>query len=339
MNLSVIFSKPWPSLLKILLAGMALTLSIYWILAMNTSQSSHLNDRATIEEPLQAHLEGHVRILASEIGERNIWRPEQLAMAADYIKKTWSKQGYAVREQEYKVEGISSRNLEVELLGSQQPEQIIIIGAHYDSVRGSPGANDNGSGVAALLELSRLFSAKTPRITVRFVAFVNEEPPFFLSRRMGSRVYAARARQNNEQIIAMLSLETIGYYSDTPGSQSYPFPLGFFYPDTANFIAFVSNIRSRHLLKQAADAFSKHTSFPAQRVAAPAWVTGIGWSDQWSFWREGYPAIMVTDTAFFRYDHYHTVTDTPDKLVYGKMAIVVDGLSRLLAELAGVDSR
>ncbi|MEN8136739.1 MAG: M28 family peptidase [Thermodesulfobacteriota bacterium] len=302
---------------------------------MNTSQSPHPNDRATIEESLQARLEEHVRILAAEIGERNIWHPEQLAMAAGYIKKTWSEQGYAVREQEYTEQGIAVRNLEIELTGSQQPEKIIIIGAHYDSVQGSPGANDNGSGMAALLELSRRFSSETSGITVRFVAFVNEEPPFFLSRRMGSRVYAARASQSNEQIIAMLSLETIGYYSDTPGSQEYPFPLSFFYPDTANFIAFVSNLRSRHLLKEAADAFNKHSSFPAQRVAAPAWMTGIGWSDQWSFWREGYPAIMVTDTAFFRYEHYHTITDTPDKLVYGKMAMVVDGLYRMIGELAG----
>ena len=331
--------KPLPGLLPILLAGMALISGIYWMLPMNLAQSQPLNDRPPEDQSSPARLEEHVRFLAAEIGERNIWRPEQLALAAEYIKNTWAKQGYTVKEQEYTVEGLAVQNLEIELPGSRQPEKIIIIGAHYDSVLGSPGANDNGSGVAALLELSRRFSLKTPGITVRFVAFVNEEPPFFLSRRMGSRVYAARARQGNEQIIAMLSLETIGYYSDTAGSQNYPFPLSFFYPDQANFIAFVSNLRSRDLLKQAADTFSRYSSFPAQRVAAPFWMTGIGWSDHWSFWREGYRAIMVTDTAFFRYHHYHTVTDTPDKLEYGPMAIVVDGLSSMIAELAGVNSR
>lgn len=339
MNLSVSFFKPWPGLLPILLAGMALTLSLYWMLPMNFVQSQPLDDRPSEDQSAAARLEEHVRFLASETGERNIWHPAQLAQAAAYIKNTWTRQGYAVEEQEYTVEGQAVQNLGIELAGSRQPEKIIIIGAHYDSVLGSPGANDNGSGVAALLELSRRFSRSIPGITVRFVAFVNEEPPFFLSRRMGSRVYAARARQDKEQIIAMLSLETIGYYSDTPGSQNYPFPLSFFYPDKANFLAFVSNFRSRALLHRAADTFSRHSSFPAQRVAAPFWMTGIGWSDHWSFWREGYPAIMVTDTAFFRYRHYHTATDTPDKLVYGPMALAVDGLYRMIADLAAVNSR
>lgn len=288
---------------------------------------------------MSSRLAEHVEILASEIGERNIHQPQKLARGAAYINNIWAQQGYQVRSQEYTEKGIAVRNLEIEIKGSRQPDRIIIIGAHYDSVPGSPGANDNGSGVAALLELSRLFSAETPEKTVRFVAFVNEEPPFFMSRRMGSRVYAARAKRNNELIVAMLSLETIGYYSEAPGSQRYPFPLSLFYPDTANFIGFISNIRSRQLLQKVADSFEKNSTFPAQSLAAPFWLTGVGWSDHWSFWREGYPAIMVTDTAFFRYPHYHLASDTPDRLVYDKMAVVVDGLARSIAQLATSDPR
>jgi Zn-dependent M28 family amino/carboxypeptidase len=325
-----------PGLGKILLAGMALTLGILEMPTIENPHAQPAEERATSEKSLAARLTDHVRILASEIGERNVRHPEQLALAASYIKQTWQKQGYVVKTQDYTVEGVLSRNIEIELPGRRQPEKVIVIGAHYDSVVGCPGANDNGSGVAALLELSRRLHDRRPAETIRFVAFVNEEPPFFLSRRMGSRVYAARARQKNEPISAMLSLETIGYYADRPGSQHYPFPVGFFYPDTANFIAFVSNLRSRRLLHQAADAFSRHSSFPSQRLAAPFWLTGIGWSDQWSFWAEGYPAIMVTDTAFFRYDHYHRATDTADKLVYDRMAEVVAGLAGMLADLAGV---
>ncbi len=287
------------------------------------------------EKELQGRLQGHVQVLAADIGERNIWHPKELAEAAQFIEAEWRRQGYEVRRQNYKAREREVYNLEVELAGSRQPGEIIVVGAHYDSVLGSPGANDNGSGVAALLELSRLMREGKLDKTVRFVAFVNEEPPFFLSREMGSQVYAARAREMKEQIVAMLSLETIGYYSEQPGSQRYPFPFSFFYPDTANFIGFVGNIRSRSLMQEALASFRKHSSFPAEGVAAPGWMTGIGWSDHWAFWKQGYPAIMVTDTALFRYDFYHASADTPDKLVYDRMAQVVRGLYHLIAELAG----
>jgi Zn-dependent M28 family amino/carboxypeptidase len=285
---------------------------------------------------LEKHLKHHVQVLAEDIGERNIWHHEQLESTVDYITDTWVGQGYHVNRQEFHEAEHTVCNLEIELEGNLQPEEIIVIGAHYDSVRGSPGANDNGSGVAAILELSRLFISHKPKKTVRFVAFVNEEPPFFLTRKMGSRVYAARSRKKKEKIIAMFSLETIGYYSERPGSQDYPFPLNFFYPDTADFIGFVSNIRYRGLMKKSLATFRRHSAFAAQGAAAPSWLTGVGWSDHWSFWREGYPAIMVTDTAFFRYDPYHTVIDTPEKLTYDKMAKVVAGLHETFKELAGV---
>jgi Zn-dependent M28 family amino/carboxypeptidase len=210
----------------------------------------------------------------------------------------------------------------------------VIVGAHYDSVMGSPGANDNGSGVASLLEISQLLSRTKNSRTIRLIAFTNEEPPFFLRRNMGSRVYASRSRHRQEDIVGMLSLETMGYYSEAPNSQEYPFPFSFFYPDTANFIGFVGNIRSRHLVRLCLEAFRRTTKFPSEGTAAPGWITGIGWSDHWSFWREGYRAIMITDTAFFRYEHYHTRQDTPEKIDYDGLARVTKGLAEVVTELA-----
>ncbi|MCI0506731.1 MAG: M28 family peptidase, partial [Gammaproteobacteria bacterium] len=188
------------------------------------------------------------------------------------------------------------------------------VGAHYDSVTGSPGANDNGSGIAALLELFGLFTHEHPATTIRFVAFVNEEPPFFYWNNMGSMIYARQMKQRKENIRYMISLETIGYYSSEPNSQHYPPFLKHFYPHTADFIAFVSNLGSRRVMLRAVKAFRATSNFPAQHLASPAIVPGVSWSDHLSFWREGYKAFMITDTAFYRYPYYHTSQDTPDKL-------------------------
>jgi Zn-dependent M28 family amino/carboxypeptidase len=237
-------------------------------------------------------------------------------------------------DESFRSRGKPVRNIVAEKRGGGRAEEILLVGAHYDSVLGSPGANDNGSGVAALLELARLLADLPLTRGVRFVAFVNEEPPFSYTAEMGSVVHAKAARARGERIRAMLSLETIGYYSDAPGSQQYPFPLGFFYPERANFIGFVGNLKSRKLVSEALHAFRRHTAFPSEGAAVPGWITGVGWSDHWSFWQAGYPAIMVTDTAFFRYAHYHTAGDTPDKADYGRSARVVAGLAGTIADLA-----
>ena len=308
---------------------------LYYQFHMNgKSYSGPFHPISDEEKHISRNLRSHVFMLADEIGERNIWHPACLHTAAEYIETVWQEQGYVVERQEYEARGVVSANLIIEMQGASAPEEIIIVGAHYDSVLGSPGANDNGSGVAALLEISRLLKDKRLGRTVRFVAFTNEEPPFFLHKNMGSRIYASRSRARNENIIGMLSLETMGFYSEIPGSQAYPFPFSFFYPHTADFIGFVGNIRSRHLVKQSLAAFRQTTRFPSEGTAAPAWITGIGWSDHWSFWREGYRAIMVTDTAFFRYDPYHTLEDTPEKLDYKRLARVTHGLAEVVAKLA-----
>jgi Zn-dependent M28 family amino/carboxypeptidase len=182
--------------------------------------------------------------------------------------------------------------------------------------------------------LARALREIKPRRTVRLVAFVNEEPPYFQSESMGSLVYARRARERREKIVAMLSIETIGYYSDRPNSQQYPASLSHFYPDTGNFIGFVSDLGSLNLLRRVLGSFRKSTRFPSEGVAAPGGIPGIGWSDHWSFWQAGYPAIMITDTAPFRYPHYHASSDTPDKLDYDRMARVVEGIGNVVGELA-----
>jgi hypothetical protein len=173
-------------------------------------------------------------------------------------------------------------------------------------------------------------------VTVRFVAFVNEEPPFFLFGQMGSMHYARAARRRGDDIRLMIALETIGFYSDVPGSQSYPPLFRYFFPDRANFIGFVSNFRSRSVLRRLARAYAAATDFPMQHVATFAAVPGVAWSDHLSFWRSRYRAVMITDTAFYRYPWYHTRHDTPDKLNYGEFARMTDGLFKALAELTGV---
>ncbi len=278
-----------------------------------------------------------VETLAGHIGERNLSQYAQLQQAAAFIAAELGKAGYAVGRQSYQVEGRPCENLEVQLTGSGHAEEIVIIGAHYDSVFGSPGANDNASGVAALLTIARALAEIRPARTLRFVAFVNEEPFFFQTDSMGSVVYAQRSRARRERIVAMLSLETIGYYTEARGSQHYPLPLGLFYPSTGNFIGFVGNIGSGKLVRQVVRLFRQHAQFPSEGAAVPGWIPGVGWSDHWAFWREGYPGVMVTDTALYRYPHYHAPSDTPDKLDYDRMARVVSGLARVTASLAGVD--
>jgi len=319
----------WSVILALIVFGL-----IYLTTMPDSSYSGPFQQLSDQEGLLRDSLRKHVVMLAGSIGERNIWHYSELEESANYIEKALKDFGYEIETQEFTVYGKTVKNLEAERIGVSMPEEIVIVGAHYDSFIGSPGANDNVSGVAALLEIARLLAGeKLPR-TVRFVAFVNEEPPFFQTDNMGSRVYASRSRRRGEQIIAMLSLETMGYYSDAAGSQHYPFPFSLFYPNTANFIGFVGNISSRSLVQRAIAIFRSHTAFPSEGASLPGWIPGIDWSDHWAFWKEGYPAFMVTDTALFRYEYYHTEEDTPDKVDCSRMARVVTGIARVVAELA-----
>ena len=319
----------------ILLSAGTAWLLWYMVTVPGKSYSGPLKPLAAEETELRENLRRHVAAVGSR--EHNVYHLAELEAAAQYIERTLSGFSYRVDTQRFKVSVSEVRNIEVEVQGVQRGQEIIVVGAHYDSVFGAPGGNDNGSGVAAVIELARLFRSVHFARTVRFVLFVDEEPPFYKSEEMGSRHYARRAKERSENIVAMFSLETIGYYSDRPGSQRYPFPLGFFYPDTGNFIAFISNLASRPLLHEVIASFRRHAGFPSEGVAAPAFIPGVDWSDHWSFWKEGYPALMVTDTAPYRYPHYHAATDTPDKVDYERLARVTSGLYKMLRDLARAD--
>ena len=286
------------------------------------------------ESDLAERLRSHVAAIASR--ERNLEHPEAYEAAAAYLEGALAAAGHAVRRQPFEVGGRPARNLEVEIAGSSPGAGVIVVGAHYDSVHGSPGANDNASGVAATLELARLMTDFKPRLAWRFVLFANEEPPSFHSDAMGSAVYARSARQRGERIVAMFSLETLGFYSGAHGSQRYPFPLNLAYPDRGNFVAFVGNLSGGELVRETIAAFREHARLPSEGVAAPGWLPGIDWSDHWSFWREGWPALMITDTAPYRYPYYHTTHDTPDKVDYDSLARVVTSLE---ATFRALDAR
>jgi len=320
----------WSSALAILLIG-----ALVYIPQMpGKSYTGPLAPLTAEEKEIRGRLAAHVGMLAGSIGERNLRHYQALLASADYIEQTFARAGYRSRSEPFESRGKPVRNIFVEKRGSANPEETLLVGAHYDSVLGSPGANDNSSGVAALLELARLLADRELPRTLRFVAFVNEEQPFSYSQEMGSLVHALAARERGDRILAMLSLETIGYFSDAPNSQHYPFPLRWFYPSTGNFIGFVGNLGSRKLVRQTMRSFRRQVRFPAEGAAVPEWVRGVGWSDHWSFWQAGYRAMMVTDTAFYRYPHYHTREDTPDKVDYERTARIVAGLTRVIQDLA-----
>lgn len=322
----------------VLLAGLAVAaLGVRQVLITKMpgrSFTDPLPQMTAEQSELASRLEGHVRTLSGTIGERNLFRPRALRLAAKYVEAAFAGAGLQPESQRFQVRDQTVRNIEVVLRGAEPDAGTVVVGAHYDSVHGSPGANDNATGVGAVLELARLLGGRSFRRTVRLVAFVNEEPPWFYSDAMGSVRYADRAAERRERVVAMLSLETIGYYSDERGSQRFPPPLGLFYADTGNFIGFVGNLRSRELVRRVTRRFRETARFPSEGLAAPGWLTGVGWSDHWSFWRAGYPALMVTDTALFRYREYHTAADRPEVVDYARYARVVHGLVPVIEDLA-----
>lgn len=315
-----------------------LAVCVAWWIMVHMPGSSFQGELPAADASLNAlskELRADVEHLATQIGDRRVpGRPKQLAQAADFIEGQFRAAGYEVDRQKFEVMlTFHCCNIEAELRGASRPEEIVVIGAHYDTVAGTPGANDNGSGVAAMLALARRFAWERPERTLRFVAFTNEEPPYFQTDQMGSRVYARRCRERDENVVAMLSLETIGYFSDEPGSQNYPPPMGELYPSTGNFIGVVGNLSSRELVRRVVGTFRQQEQFPCEGAALPEALPGVGFSDHWSFWQEGYPAAMVTDTAMFRYPHYHAAADTADQIDYDRLARVVRGLEKVVAEL------
>jgi len=288
------------------------------------------------EMALAASLKLHIASIAAR--EHNIAHYDELEKVARHIEATLASFGYAVGRQEFSVDGRLVRNIDatIEPPAEKLDPEVIVVGAHYDSAPGTPGANDNGSGAAAVTELARLLrdlDRKSGK-RIRFVLFVNEEPPYFMTEAMGSLRYARALAERRERVMAMYSLETLGFYSSEPGSQHYPAPFGLIYPDRGDFIAFVGMLGSRPLLQETLRSFRAHTAFPSIGGVAPGFIPGIAWSDHWSFAEHGFQAVMVTDTALFRYPHYHLPSDTPDKVDSEQLARVVKGIERVIRDLA-----
>ena len=321
---------------------------------------------APAELALQLHAD--VRHLAGEIGERNLYHPDRLEAAATWIEQAFKRMGYAgvhrlpvaVRAKDYALPADTTAfNIEAILPGTALAEEQIIIGAHYDSKvamprwnahwpptpdhPGTPGANDNASGVATVLALARRFAGHPQSRTLRFVAFVNEEPPFYQTAAMGSLAYARSLRLQGLRKVRMITPETLGCYSSRPHTKRSGAALLLAdlldLPARSDYVSCSSNWRSRHWAGQCAPLFARHGTLEVRTVALPAVVKKVAWSDDWSFWQCGYPAFAVTDTAYLRSDQYHEVDDTPDRLDYQPMAQVVWALGCAVEDLASNESR
>lgn len=300
------------TIILLLIGGLWLDMAIVHLKSGTKASSFNISDNQ-----LSLKLKKHIEYLAIDIGERNFFNPDSLDKSADYIQETFENYDYkTVERQKFISYEKIAFNIIATLDGNSKKEENIIIGAHYDSVFGSPGADDNATGVAALLEIARILKDSSPNRTIKFVAFANEEPPYFKSENMGSFNYAKHCNDIGMNIALMISLESLGYYSDDKDSQGYPFPLHFFYPSTANFIAIVGGLSTKTLVKDILTIAKKVNLINVEGVNLPSIIPGVDWSDHWAFWEYDYRAIMVTDTVPYRNPHYHKSSDLPETLNY-----------------------
>ncbi len=324
----------WGAGLLLVLAALSGAVAWYMMGLPGESYSGPSPPPSRAEQDLAARLKRHVTAIASL--PHNIAHYAELEKAAAYIEAELAALGYTPHTQVYETAGKRVRNIEAVLSppGAGPETENLVVGAHYNSAGIAPGANDNGTGTAAIIELARLLKGVVPKDKrLRLVLFVNEEPPYDRTSQMGSWRYAQSMKERGERVAGMISLETLGCFFDAPGTQKYPTPLGLFFPSKANFIAFVAMPGSRGFLHEVVGPFRQHTKFPTIGGTAPDQFDGVGWSDHWSFWKFGYPAIMITDTALFRYVHYHKATDTPDKVDYAKLARITLGLEQTIRDL------
>jgi len=321
-----------PTLVGIVFGGVVFL--VWWHTVRMPGRSFHGPlSFSTQELALSMVLERDVRFLSTNIGERNTRKEVALGTTGAWIERQLHEISLTSRRSPYSFRDHTVYNIDAIIPASSANSDIVIVGAHYDSALGTPGANDNGTGVACLLELARHFvSYRGPR-ELRLVWFTNEEPPYFQTADMGSVHYARALASEQRHVVAMLSLETIGYYTDLSDSQQYPGAVSAFFPSVGNFLAFVGNNDSADLVRRSVAAFRSTTHFPSEGLSVGAEMQGIGWSDHWAFWQIGVPAVMVTDTAIFRYKHYHRVTDTPDRLDYRRLARVTLGIQHVVRTL------
>ena len=309
-----------------------LLFSIYKVIVLaDRTTKPYSGDSIAHLESLKDRLYQHVWFLSEEIGERHNENQGSLEKTINYITQEFNSAGYNPELQNFGP--LQNSNIIAEITGTDN--EVLIIGAHYDTVWLSPGADDNATGIAGLLEIARALSGSSPVKTIRFIAFANEEQPYSHTDDMGSRVYARSVNEKNENIVGMISLEMLGYYSDEPGGQKFPSLAHWFYPDTASFIGFISNLQSRKFLLSALNHYRTGAIVPAEGLAIPvSLVPDIQRSDHASFWTLGYPAIMITDTANFRNINYHSVGDVIHTLDFNHMVGVVSGLIKMTAALA-----
>ena len=275
-------------------------------------------------ENLADELQKHVKKLSVDLAPRDYRSVTALDAAGEYIRAELAKSSVETSRQAFNVKGQRYYNV-IAAFGPPTTERIVI-GAHYDSYEKLPGADDNASGVAGLIALAGMLKNATLKHRVELVAFTLEEPPYFRTENMGSYVHAHRLATERASVKLMISLECIGYFTDAPNTQDFPMPgLGLMYPTTGNFIAVVGRYQDRAYARAVKRAMNGATNLPTHSISAPAFVQGIDFSDQLNYWAEGFPALMITDTAFFRNKAYHTKEDTFDKLNYQRMADVVRG--------------
>jgi hypothetical protein len=274
-----------------------------------------------------------VQTLVMRFPQREPRHASSLDAAAAWIEERMKASGARVERQEYTVKGVRFVNV----IGRYGPETgaRVVVGAHYDACDGLPGADDNASGVAGLLALARALGGRAPQTPVELVAYTLEEPPHFRFPSMGSAVHAKSLSAAHVAVKAMVCLEMLGTYEDRPNSQDYPVPgLGLIYPSRGNFIAVVGDLTSPFLVRKVKGAMASASSVPVWSINAPAVIPGVDFSDHRSYWAEGFPAVMVTDSAFFRNPRYHTNRDTPDRLDYVQMARVLEGVNAAIRQLA-----
>lgn len=279
------------------------------------------------------HLSRHVYAISDILSPRSWQHAEKLDLTGGYIAEEWRLAGIEVEEQKFETGQGEFKNIFMST--GPRTTDLIVVGAHYDAAGDTPGADDNASGVAGLIELGRALHRAELKTQVMLVAFSLEEPPHFGTEEMGSWFFARALKASNKNVKAMISLEMIGYYSDEAGSQEFPSPLmRLFYPSEGSFIALVSNFGNIPLTRKVKKSMKSASQVPVYSINAPAALRGIDFSDHRNFWAEGFPALMVTDTAFYRNKAYHTQNDKPERLDYKRMAEVVSGVHQAVLDLA-----
>lgn len=324
------------AILVIIIASISIFAWSLMVWMPGESYHQNLQPLSSIEIKLKDRLKSDIETLAVKIGRRDLDHYQNLVAAKDFLSQELAQAGYKVREQQYTVEAKTFSNLEVEIPGSSRADEILVIGGHYDSGF-NMGANGNATGAAAVLALAREFVGTKPLRTLRFVEFIDREPPYFQTENMGSLVYAQAAKQRGDKIVGMFSLETLGYFSDKANTQKYPPLLSLFYPNQGNFIGFISNIDSRELLRNTIRSFRAQAKFPSEGAALPSSIQGNIWSDRWSFWQQGYQALMITDTAPFR-DPNDSTAATVDRIDFEKLARVTTGISQVIRDFGGLEN-